>query len=280
MHEHASARAAVEAMIRSKDLEGLLRHAESMHGHRCPFLALGVKAGQYAMDYLDQENTGMEEVVAVVECNNCFTDGIQVVTGCTFGNNALIYKDLGKTAVTVARRIDGAAVRLVVHPDFRERMFARYPAAGPLFEKVVVQRQGTAGGSPPLPPPVGGRGPAGTGRSGPVGAVPDRDPHHPHAGVCPDFCHGGLRPLRRRGDGAPDQGARGPEGLSGLRRRGILLPHRPGDRLQPGDLKPAWELFAPSPDGSLGDGIFLPELLSTIVGADLRVRLDRLAVEV
>jgi formylmethanofuran dehydrogenase subunit E len=143
MHEHASPRQAVEAMIRSRDLEGLLRHAETIHGHRCPFLALGVKAGQYAMTYLEQESTGMEEVVAIVECNNCFTDGIQVVTGCTFGNNALIYKDLGKTAVTVARRRDGAAVRLVVHPDFRERMFARYPAAGPLFDKVVTQRQGT-----------------------------------------------------------------------------------------------------------------------------------------
>ena len=143
MHEHASARQAVETMIQSCDLEGLLRQAETIHGHRCPFLALGVKAGQYAMKYLEQESTGMEEVVAVVECNNCFTDGIQVVTGCTFGNNALIFKDLGKTAVTVARRRDGAAVRLVVRPDFRERMFARYPAAGPLFDKVVVQRQGT-----------------------------------------------------------------------------------------------------------------------------------------
>ncbi|MCL4502615.1 MAG: FmdE family protein [Deltaproteobacteria bacterium] len=41
-------------------------------------------------------------MVAIVECNNCFTDGIQAVTGCTFGNNALIFQDLGKTAVTVA----------------------------------------------------------------------------------------------------------------------------------------------------------------------------------
>ena len=41
MHEHASARQAVEAMIRGNDLEGLLRHAETIHGHRCPFLALG-----------------------------------------------------------------------------------------------------------------------------------------------------------------------------------------------------------------------------------------------
>jgi formylmethanofuran dehydrogenase subunit E len=143
MHEHASARQAVEMMIRSNDLEGLLRQAEILHGHRCPFLALGVKAGRHAMDYLEMESTGMEEVVALVECNNCLTDGIQVVTGCTFGNSALIFKDLGKTAVTVARRRDGAAVRLCVRADFREQMFARYPAVGPLFEKVVLQGQGT-----------------------------------------------------------------------------------------------------------------------------------------
>ncbi len=143
MHEFGEARKAIEAMIRSADLEGLLRQAEAVHGHLCPFVSLGVKAGQYAMKHLDTGSTGMEEVVAIVECNNCFTDGIQVVTGCTFGNNALIYKDLGKTAVTVARRADGAAVRLVVQPDYRERLFEKYPAAGPLFEKVVVQRQAT-----------------------------------------------------------------------------------------------------------------------------------------
>jgi formylmethanofuran dehydrogenase subunit E len=143
MHVHASARKAVEHMIHHRDLEGLLRHAESIHGHLCPFLALGVKAGQFAMAHLGQESSGMEEVIAIVECNNCFTDGIQAVTGCTFGNNALIFKDLGKTAVTMARRRDGAAVRLSVPADFRERMFARYPAAGPLFDTVVVKRQGT-----------------------------------------------------------------------------------------------------------------------------------------
>lgn len=142
MHEHASARQAVETMIRGNDLEGLLRHAETIHGHRCPFLALGVKAGRYAMDYLEAESTGMEEVVAVLECNNCFADGIQVVTGCTFGNSGLIFHDLGKTAVTMARRRDGKAVRLCVKADFREAMFARYPAVGPLYEKVVIQGQG------------------------------------------------------------------------------------------------------------------------------------------
>ena len=143
MHEFAHARQPIEAMIRSGDLEGLLRQAEAIHGHLCPFVSLGVKAGQYAMKFLDTGSTGMEEVVAIVECNNCFTDGIQVVTGCTFGNNALIFRDLGKTAVTVALRGNGRGVRLVVRPQYREEMFARYPAAAPLFGKVVVQRNAT-----------------------------------------------------------------------------------------------------------------------------------------
>jgi formylmethanofuran dehydrogenase subunit E len=115
--------------------------AETLHGHLCPFVGLGVKAGQYAMAILNRQNTGMEEVVAIVECNNCFTDGIQAVTGCTFGNNALIFRDLGKTSVTVARREDGQAVRLIVRPDYRNKMMARYPNAGPPFQKIVVERQ-------------------------------------------------------------------------------------------------------------------------------------------
>jgi formylmethanofuran dehydrogenase subunit E len=152
MHEHASARQAVEQMIRSRDLEGLLRQAEGFHGHRCPMLALGVKAGQYALSYLyppdpghgHSHGPGPGAVVALLEGSNCLVDGIQMVTGCTLGNNGLILKDLGKAAVTIARRHDGAAVRLAVRPDFREGMLARYPAAAPLFEKVMLRQQATA----------------------------------------------------------------------------------------------------------------------------------------
>src|SRR5512143_2873527 len=107
MHEHASARQAVETMIRSRDLAGLLRAAEAVHGHLCPGVALGVKASQYALEHLSRESSGLEEVAAVLECNNCLADGVQVVTGCTLGNGRLVFKDLGKMAVTVIRRRDG-----------------------------------------------------------------------------------------------------------------------------------------------------------------------------
>lgn len=134
-------RAATEALIRQGDLEGLLRKAGELHGHFCPYVALGVRAGYLALTALGiEQNLGMEEVLSVVETNNCFSDGIQVVTGCTFANNALIYRDLGKTAVTVARR-DGTAVRVALRADYSEHFDARYPEAAALFARIVRERQ-------------------------------------------------------------------------------------------------------------------------------------------
>lgn len=136
-----SPRAPIEEMIREGDLEGLLKKAGELHGHFCPYLALGVRASHTALRTLVIErNLGMEEVVAIVETNNCFSDGIQVATGCTFANNALIYRDLGKTAVTIATR-DGTAVRVALRADYSEGFEAPYPEAAALFARIVRDRQ-------------------------------------------------------------------------------------------------------------------------------------------
>ena len=134
-------RAPIEAMISRGDLGSLLRKAGELHGHFCPYVALGVRAGYLALTSLGiEQNLGMEEVIAIVETNNCFSDGIQVVTGCTFANNALIYRDLGRTAVTVARR-DGTAVRIALRADYSDSFDGRYPEAAALFGKIVRERQ-------------------------------------------------------------------------------------------------------------------------------------------
>jgi len=134
-------RAPIEAMVRDGDLEGLLRKAGELHGHFCPYVALGVRAGYTALKRLGIErNLGMEEVIAIVEANNCFSDGVQMTTGCSFANNALIYHDLGKTAVTVAKR-DGSAVRVAVRADYSTSFDERYPEAHELFEKIVTNRE-------------------------------------------------------------------------------------------------------------------------------------------
>jgi formylmethanofuran dehydrogenase subunit E len=134
-------------MLRDGDLEGLLKKAGELHGHFCPYVALGVRAGYTALKALGIErNLGMEEIIAIVEANNCFSDGVQMTTGCSFANNALIYHDLGKTAVTVARR-DGSgdtaaeAVRVAVRADYSTSFDERYPDAHELFEKIVINRE-------------------------------------------------------------------------------------------------------------------------------------------
>lgn len=123
------------------NLPKLLRLSGLIHGHYCPGLAMGVRAGACAVRELRVRSTGMEEVVAIVETNSCFADGIQVVTGCTLGNNGLIYRDFGKTAFTLARRT-GEAVRVACRPG----AFAvedREPEAAALFARVVTDRKGT-----------------------------------------------------------------------------------------------------------------------------------------
>jgi formylmethanofuran dehydrogenase subunit E len=130
----------IEKAIAENDLDFLLKRTGELHGHYCSHLAAGVRAAHAAMRALGIQNIGMEEVVAIIETNNCFSDAIQVVTGCTFGNNALIYRDLGKTAVTLARR-SGDAVRIAVKADFYERLMERNPEAKELFERKVARRE-------------------------------------------------------------------------------------------------------------------------------------------
>jgi formylmethanofuran dehydrogenase subunit E len=130
----------IEDAVAAGDLPRLLEMSGLLHGHFCPGSALGVKAATRASRELGVKSTGMEEIVAIVETNSCFSDGVQMVTGCSFGNNSLIYRDYGKTAFTLARRT-GEALRVAVKPDINP--LDRYPEAAALFKKVVKERQGT-----------------------------------------------------------------------------------------------------------------------------------------
>jgi len=128
--------------------QALVEKAKEFHGHICPFVVLGLRASEIALERLglakaDEGETIGEEILAIVECNNCFTDGVQVATGCTLGNNSLIYLDTGKNAVTIVRRADWRGVRVYVDSEkLREKYFKK--EATDLFEKVVIKREGTA----------------------------------------------------------------------------------------------------------------------------------------
>jgi formylmethanofuran dehydrogenase subunit E len=141
LHNPNNPRHEIEEAVAAGDLPKLLTMTGLLHGHFCPFSAIGVKASVRAVKELGISSTGMEEVIAIVETNSCFSDGVQFVTGCSFGNNALIYRDYGKTAFTLAKR-NGEALRVSVKADSRF-LEEREPQTFELFQKVVVKRQGT-----------------------------------------------------------------------------------------------------------------------------------------
>jgi formylmethanofuran dehydrogenase subunit E len=130
----------IEDAIAAGNLRRLLEISGLLHGHFCSGSAMGVKAAARAVKELGVRSTGMEEIVAIVETNNCFSDGVQMVTGCSFGNNALIYRDYGKTAFTLAKRT-GEGVR--ISAIFERVTQERSPEAAELWEKVVVKRCGS-----------------------------------------------------------------------------------------------------------------------------------------
>lgn len=119
--------------------ETLMIKAAQMHGHFCPGLAMGIMAATKAMNLLEAESDGMEDLLAITETNNCFSDGIQFVTGCTFGNNALIFKDLGKTAFTLTHR-DGKGIRVSTRPDSQQVIREAFPDFRNLYQKVVAEQ--------------------------------------------------------------------------------------------------------------------------------------------
>jgi formylmethanofuran dehydrogenase subunit E len=93
--------------------------AVAFHGDLCPGLASGIQAARLALGRLGVTADDASNLVAIVEHNRCAADGVQVVTGCTFGKANLIHRDWGKQALTVIDRQQGRAVRVVPRPDAR-----------------------------------------------------------------------------------------------------------------------------------------------------------------
>ena len=94
----------------------------ALHGHKCPAMPLGLRAGLAAMEALDVQHAPDGQLTALVEidrnhCSTCFADGVQVVTGCTFGKGNIRSLGYGKFAVTLIDNKTGRRVRVVATPE-------------------------------------------------------------------------------------------------------------------------------------------------------------------
>ena len=125
--------------IQNNNLNSLMLSAGQIHGHFCPGLAIGVMGATFAMQQINTNSDGMEDLLAIVETNNCVSDGIQFVTGCTFGNNSLIFKDIGKTAFTLTKR-DGKGIRISTKNDSRAYIKTAHKYFSAKYKEVVKEQ--------------------------------------------------------------------------------------------------------------------------------------------
>jgi formylmethanofuran dehydrogenase subunit E len=100
------------------DPRKFLEAGQLLHGHKCPAMPLGLRVGAAAMNALAVPRAQDKDLVAILElgddhCAHCFGDGVQMVTGCTFGKGNIRKVAQGKFGLTLVERATGRAVRVV-----------------------------------------------------------------------------------------------------------------------------------------------------------------------
>ncbi len=117
----------------------LMEKAVKFHGHACPGVALGVVVSKYILEHGNEFSLD-EELVAVVENNNCSVDAIQALLGTTFGKGNLIHLDHGKNNYTFYNRQNKKAIKLTLKSvAFGAKTLTREERISSLLEKKPEQ---------------------------------------------------------------------------------------------------------------------------------------------
>ena len=100
--------------------------AIKFHGHKCPAMPMGLRAGLAAMKALGVERSKDKELFVEAETGKghaagCFLDGIMTATGCTYGKANIQKLYYSKMAFTLIDVKTGKAVRVSLKPEFFEK---------------------------------------------------------------------------------------------------------------------------------------------------------------
>jgi len=92
------------------------------HGHRCPAMPMGLRAGLAAMKTLGVERAQDKELRVLAETGDghaagCFVDGIMTVTGCTYGKSNIKKLHYNKMAFTLIEVKSGRSVRVSIKKE-------------------------------------------------------------------------------------------------------------------------------------------------------------------
>ena len=98
------------------NVNDLMKKATVFHGHLCPGIAIGVLAAKYALEK-GYERSLDEEIVAVVETDNCSVDALQILLGTTYGKGNLVHLDYGKNNYSFYNRKTQKGIRLALKKE-------------------------------------------------------------------------------------------------------------------------------------------------------------------
>ena len=125
-----------------------LEAGKQFHGHSCPAMPMGLRVGAAAMNALGAERARDGQLLALVElgddhCATCFADGVQMITGCTFGKGNIRKLHYGKWGVTLVDVANNRAVRVTPKAEAmlankQTEFFAKYREKGVPASKVPL----------------------------------------------------------------------------------------------------------------------------------------------
>jgi formylmethanofuran dehydrogenase subunit E len=112
-----------------KNFNEILEIGLKFHGHKCPAMPMGIKAGLAAMKTLGVERSKDKELYIKAETGKghaagCFLDGLMTATGCTYGKSNIEKLYYNKMAFTLIDIKSNRAVRVSLKPDFFEKALA------------------------------------------------------------------------------------------------------------------------------------------------------------
>ncbi|OGO30656.1 MAG: formylmethanofuran dehydrogenase [Chloroflexi bacterium RBG_16_54_18] len=109
-------------------LLSLLQASAARHSHLCPRQVLGVRSALAGAGYLGLGFPRRDKrLLAILETDGCYADGIEVVTGATVGHRTLRIEDFGKIAVTLIDVKNRRSIRIAPQVDVRERAWGYAP---------------------------------------------------------------------------------------------------------------------------------------------------------
>ncbi|PLX48176.1 MAG: formylmethanofuran dehydrogenase [Desulfobulbaceae bacterium] len=106
-----------------QELQEVVEVGMKFHGHKCPAMPMGIRAGLAAMKVLGVERAQDKELKLISETGKghaagCFLDGLMTATGCTYGKSNIEKKYYNKMAFTLIDTRTGRAVRISLKPEF------------------------------------------------------------------------------------------------------------------------------------------------------------------